>query len=139
MIQCSYKLFRVFLFLSLLICSYSSVIGQIKMEAPSEETSLLNYGVQYNLHSKWVDSVFNSLTQDERIAQLIMIAAYSDQGQDHIDDITCQILENKIGGLIFFKGSPIRQASETNFYQSISQTPLLIGIDGEWDTWYAIR
>ncbi|HEY6162223.1 MAG TPA: glycoside hydrolase family 3 N-terminal domain-containing protein, partial [Bacteroidia bacterium] len=42
------------------------------------------------------------------------------------------IKKNKIGGLIFFQGGPVREAKLTNLYQSISKVPLLISIDGEW-------
>ena len=38
----------------------------------------------------------------------------------------------KIGGLIFFKGGPIREANLTNSYQKLAKTPLMIAIDGEW-------
>ncbi|WP_343667426.1 glycoside hydrolase family 3 N-terminal domain-containing protein [Chitinophaga sp.] len=80
----------------------------------------------------WVDSVFESLSNDERIAQLIMIRAHSNLGPDHVKKITKDIQDNKVGGLIFFQGGPVRQALLTNYYQSISQTPLMIAIDGEW-------
>jgi beta-N-acetylhexosaminidase len=82
--------------------------------------------------SHWVDSVFESLDPDERIAQLIMIRAHSNLGPDHVRKVEEDIRENKVGGLIFFQGGPVRQALLTNYYQSISQTPLLIAIDGEW-------
>ena len=80
----------------------------------------------------WVDSVFESLSNDERIAQLIMIRAHSNLGPDHISKVVRDIQENKVGGLIFFQGGPIRQALLTNYYQSVSKTPLMIAIDGEW-------
>jgi beta-glucosidase-like glycosyl hydrolase/CubicO group peptidase (beta-lactamase class C family) len=80
----------------------------------------------------WVDSVFNSLTEEERIAQLFMIAAWSSKDSAHIKEISCLVQELKIGGLIFFKGGPVRQALLTNYYQSLAKVPLLIGIDGEW-------
>jgi len=84
------------------------------------------------LYSPWVDSVYNSLTEDQRIAQLFMVAAYSDRDQKHVEDISNLIRNYQIGGLIFFQGGPVRQANQTNIYQSLSKTPLLIGIDGEW-------
>ncbi|WP_255373590.1 glycoside hydrolase family 3 N-terminal domain-containing protein [Chitinophaga sp. CF118] len=80
----------------------------------------------------WVDSVFESLNADERIAQLIMIRAHSNLGIDHVNKIVNDIKDNKVGGLIFFQGGPVRQALLTNYYQSISKTPLMIAIDGEW-------
>ena len=86
-----------------------------------------------NLSSdKWVDSVFNSLTKEERIAQLMVIRAHSNLGPDHVQQITDLIQKYNIGALCFFQGGPVRQALLTNFYQSISKTPLMITIDGEW-------
>lgn len=82
--------------------------------------------------SAWADSVFNSLTPDERIAQLIVIRAHSNLGQDHVNAVVKDIQENKVGGVIFFQGGPIREANLTNYYQSISKVPLLVSIDGEW-------
>lgn len=80
----------------------------------------------------WVDSVFNSLTLKERIAQLFMVAAYSNKDDLHTEEIATLIEKYKIGGLIFFQGGPVRQAQLTNYYQSLSKVPLLIGIDAEW-------
>jgi beta-N-acetylhexosaminidase len=80
----------------------------------------------------WVDSVFNQLSQPEKIAQLMVIRAHSNLGQEHIDHVTDLIKKYKVGGLCFFQGGPVRQAKLTNYYQQISQTPLLICIDAEW-------
>ncbi len=85
-----------------------------------------------DLYSPWVDSVFNSLTPDQRIGQLFFAAAYSNLGKKHVETITDYINKYQIGGLIFFQGGPKRQLLLTNQYQAISRTPLLIGIDAEW-------
>ncbi|MDA7803029.1 serine hydrolase [Crocinitomix sp.] len=85
-----------------------------------------------DVKSNWADSVMASLSPDERIAQLFMVAAYSSKGIDHEKAINKLVAEYKIGGLIFFKGSPIKQAQLTNHYQQIAKTPLFIAIDGEW-------
>src|SRR5688500_18323385 len=84
----------------------------------------LNY-----LNHPWVDSVFNTLSHDERIAQLIAVAAYSNRGVDHRRQILKMIREQKVGGLIFFQGGPGRQASQINEYQAASKVPLLISMD----------
>jgi len=81
---------------------------------------------------KWVDSVFNSLTPEQRIAQLMVIRAHSNLGADHVAKVTSDIQQYNVGALCFFQGGPIRQANLTNFYQSIAKTPLMITIDGEW-------
>jgi beta-N-acetylhexosaminidase len=88
---------------------------------------------------QWVDSVFATLTPDERIAQLIMVAAVSDTRRSLIDTsrsnpayVAKLIRENKIGGVVFFQGGPVPQARLTNYYQSISKVPLLVAMDAEW-------
>ena len=82
--------------------------------------------------NKWVDSVFSAMTDEERIGQLFMVAAYSNQGDAHMTDIEFLIRKYRIGGLIFFQGGPVRQALLTNQYQNVSQTPLFIATDAEW-------
>lgn len=85
-----------------------------------------------NSSDKWVDSVFNTLDKDERIGQLLMVAAYSNRGKAHEDSIMQLIQKYKIGGLIFFQGGPVRQANLVNKYQEISDVPLMIAMDLEW-------
>ena len=80
----------------------------------------------------WVDSVMNELSLEEQIAQLFMVAAYSNKDKNHQEEITTLIEKYKIGGLIFFQGGPVRQAKFTNYFQSVSEVPLFIAIDGEW-------
>ena len=81
---------------------------------------------------RWVDSVFNSLTHEEKIAQLIMIRVHSNLGQDHINSVLNDIRNNKVGGLVTFQGGPVRQALLVNRYQAASKVPLLVAVDGEW-------
>lgn len=81
---------------------------------------------------KWADSILQTMSQEEKIGQLFMVAAYSNKDQKHIDEINRLINDNHIGGLIFFQGGPVRQARLTNNYQSISKTPLFIAMDAEW-------
>lgn len=80
----------------------------------------------------WVDSVFQSLSTEERIGQLFMVAAYS--GGKNFNETAIQKLINnhQIGGLIFMQGTPVSQAQLTNKFQSSAQVPLLISMDAEW-------
>ena len=90
---------------------------------------------QYNsaLSKKaWVDSVFHSLSKEEKIAQLMVIRAHSNLGADHISSVIDQIKKYNVGALCFFQGGPVRQANLTNIYQSLAKTPLMVTIDGEW-------
>lgn len=83
-------------------------------------------------NSAWADSVLKKLTPRERIAQLIMVAAYSNKDRAHVAQINKLIKEEKIGGLIMMQGGPLRHANLVNEFQKNSQIPLLISIDGEW-------
>ena len=80
----------------------------------------------------WADSVFKTLTPEERIAQLFMVAAYSNKDVNHVNQIKELVNKYKIGGLIFMQGGPLRQAALANEYQEISKVPLMMAIDGEW-------
>lgn len=80
----------------------------------------------------WADSVFSTLSLDERIAQLMMVAAYSNKDARHVNEVEQLVRERNIGGLIFFQGGPVRQARLTNRYQAAARTPLLLGMDLEW-------
>ncbi|MEQ9442529.1 MAG: glycoside hydrolase family 3 N-terminal domain-containing protein [Cyclobacteriaceae bacterium] len=83
-------------------------------------------------HSPWVDSVLQTLSPDERIAQLIVIAAYSNRGAEHKQEVLRMIRDQKVGGLIFFQGGPGRQARLLNEYQEASRVPLVVAMDAEW-------
>ena len=81
---------------------------------------------------KWVDSLYSAMSLEEKVGQLFMVRAFSNQTQAHENAIAKLINENHIGGLIFSTGGPVRQAKLNNLYQAISKTPLLIGMDAEW-------
>ncbi|HNK60121.1 MAG TPA: glycoside hydrolase family 3 N-terminal domain-containing protein [Chitinophagaceae bacterium] len=97
----------------------------------TSSTSQAQYKSKLN-KQQWVDSVFNSLTDDQRIAQLMVVRAHSNLGADHVAKVVSDIKKYDIGALCFFQGGPVRQANLTNYYQSIAQTPLMVTIDGEW-------
>lgn len=82
--------------------------------------------------NRWVDSVYKTLSKKQRVAQLMIIRAHSNLGQDHIDGVVKLIKKFNVGGLCFFQGGPVRQANLTNYYQGIAKTPLMITIDAEW-------
>ncbi|HEU4903937.1 MAG TPA: glycoside hydrolase family 3 N-terminal domain-containing protein, partial [Flavisolibacter sp.] len=81
---------------------------------------------------RWVDSVSASLSKEEKIAQLMVIRAHSNLGPDHVQQVSDLIKNYNVGALCFFQGGPVRQANLTNYYQSITKTPLMVTIDGEW-------
>ncbi|HEX8562119.1 MAG TPA: glycoside hydrolase family 3 N-terminal domain-containing protein [Flavobacterium sp.] len=82
--------------------------------------------------STWVDSVYNSMSLEQRIGQLFMVAAYSNKDSVHFNNVERLVRDYHVGGLLFLQGGPMRQAKLTNRYQAAAKTPLFIGIDAEW-------
>lgn len=100
----------------------------------SQEKRLPSTPVFLQAPSPWADSVFQTLTLEQKIGQLFMVAAWSDPNHQSYDaaGIDALITKYGIGGIIFFQGSPGRQANLTNRFQSETRVPLMIGMDAEW-------
>jgi len=79
----------------------------------------------------WADSILQHLSLEEKIAQCLMIDAYSgsQSNQNHVEWV---IEKYGIGGILFFKGNPTHQVMLTNHYQQLSPVPLFIAMDAEW-------
>ncbi len=81
---------------------------------------------------EWADSVLATLGPRERIAQLMMVAAYSNKDARHVAEVDALVRDHGVGGLIFFQGGPVRQARLTDRWQAAARVPLLVGMDLEW-------
>ena len=81
---------------------------------------------------KWVRKQYSSLSLNEKIAQLMIIRAHSAWDPLKVDSLAGIIKKYNVGGLCFFQGGPVREALQTNRFQSIAKTPLLITMDAEW-------
>ena len=82
----------------------------------------------------WVDSVYNSLTPDQRLAQLMVLRESGlENGQPEIygEKVMDLIKRYNIGGICLFQGSPKDQAQVLAGLQNAAQTPLMVCIDGE--------
>ena len=101
-------------------------------------TGLRAQGPVYSTDSadRWVDSVFKTLTPDEKIAQLMVIrlsgidpatrkAVFYDTA------VEAAIRKYDVGGICLFQGDPLTQAAHINYYQQIARTPILFCIDAE--------
>ncbi|MEP2278788.1 glycoside hydrolase family 3 N-terminal domain-containing protein [Maribacter sp.] len=81
---------------------------------------------------RWVDTQYDQMSLDQKLGQLFMVSVASNQNKQATDQIKNLILQEHLGGVIFSKGGPVRQAKLTNDYQAASKLPLLIGMDAEW-------
>jgi len=94
---------------------------------------------QYNVNlpaNNWVDSVFKTLTDTQKIAQLIVVRLSSiDQSTGKItfydNQVEVDINRFNIGGICLFQGGPKKQAALINHFQQIARTPVLFSIDAE--------
>jgi beta-N-acetylhexosaminidase len=81
---------------------------------------------------KWVDSIYNSMSLQEKVGQLFMTIVYSSDPVSKTDE-TKELIKNQyIGGVIFSKGGPKQQAKLNNEFQALSKVPLLMAMDAEW-------
>jgi beta-N-acetylhexosaminidase len=108
--------------LALLLCGY----GVAQQRPNRTDPEFLS------VQTRWVDSVFNTLSNEQRIAQLFMVAAYSNLDMKHVRQIKELVTDYHIGGLIWMQGGPARQGQLATYYQKSAKTPLLYSTDGEW-------
>jgi beta-N-acetylhexosaminidase len=99
---------------------------------PEPKSKRKNFFPTTDAETRWVDSIYTKMSFDEKVGQLFMVAAYSNKDAAHFAELDKLVTENKVGGLIFFQGGPMRQARLTNRFQSLAKVPLFIGIDAEW-------
>jgi beta-N-acetylhexosaminidase len=85
----------------------------------------------------WADSVYKTLNNDERIAQLMVVRLSTINSTTkevtffdaQVDSL---ISRYNIGGICVFQGSPVKQAEIINKLQARARTPILMCIDAEW-------
>lgn len=80
----------------------------------------------------WVDSVYNSLSERQRVAQLVFPKFIPTQGENSVATLKKLVEQGQVGGLLFTEGSLAQYAEMTNIAQSMSRVPLLMTFDGEW-------
>ena len=86
----------------------------------------------FETQEKWVDSIYNTMTLEQRVGQLYMVQVMSNQDNATKNKLVKLITDHHIGGIIYSNGGPVRQAKLNNELQALSNIPLLIGMDAEW-------
>jgi len=110
-----------------------SIIFVLLLYAPRTE-STITIRPDLNLQTKeqWVDSLINLMSVDQKICQLICVRANSDKGPESEKEVADLVQKYQVGGICFFQGTPVKQAQLTNYYQSLSNIPLMVSMDAEW-------
>jgi len=105
---------------------FSLIFGHISLYAQN----VFNLNNPAAIH--YADSVYETLSPKERIAQLLMIPVYANKNMKHIRQVAEYVKEYNIGGMILMQGTPLKFASYINYFQKLAKTPILMSIDGEW-------
>lgn len=116
------------LFILLFINSQVSAQYQPKNISPSDQKKA----------QQWVDKTYNSLSQDEKLGQLFIVALYTNKDENHINQVRNIVTNDKIGGLILMQDDAAREINLVNEFQQKSKIPLMIGMDAEWGLYQRI-
>ncbi|MDR1726259.1 MAG: serine hydrolase [Bacteroidales bacterium] len=84
--------------------------------------------------AQFVSHLIQKMSLEEKIGQIIMVAADSETGKANINNVGKMIDSCKIGGVCFFKGTQTAVASLTKTFNTKSKIPLFFAIDAEWGT-----
>ncbi len=83
---------------------------------------------------KKAEKLVKKMTVDEKIGQLIHVgvnARYTSQDSTFFKDLKRHVVENKIGGIIFFVGPVYETVHLANRMQEAAKYPLMISLDAE--------
>ncbi|QIK59886.1 serine hydrolase [Dysgonomonas sp. HDW5A] len=114
---------------SFVACLFLSVFSSFSKERI--EPSMMKNADKLKMR-QWVDSVYNQMSLDERIGQLIIIHVNGDNGAANRQKLVSLIRDQHVGGVLFSKGTPENQARLTNLAQENARVPLMMTFDGEW-------
>lgn len=113
-----------------LVCAFGAA-QDLEPQTPKDSLGPLQTS-NFRLQKIWVDSVYNTMSTDEKIGQLFMPMVFSSKGKQERKRVENLIDKYHLGGVIFSKGTPRKQAKMTNAFQQKSKTPLMIAMDAEW-------
>ena len=72
------------------------------------------------------------MSLQEKVGQLFMVDVFSSDSKAKTNKVKQLIKNQYIGGVIFSKGGPVRQAKLNNKFQNEAKVPLLVAMDAEW-------
>jgi beta-N-acetylhexosaminidase len=110
----------------------ASLFILICLSVNSQQINPLILENDFPAQQKWVDSIYGNMSLQEKIGQLFMVDVFSSDPKSKTDKIKDLIRDYYIGGVIFSKGGPNRQARLCNEFQELSKVKLMIGMDAEW-------
>lgn len=112
---------QLFFGISILCLFSSQAYSQFSDHRKSESYALKR--------QRWVDSVYQSLPLEKKIAQLYMAIAHTKSNMPHVTNL---VKELGIGGICFMQGDPAEQMTIMRALQQQAKIPLWFSMDAEW-------
>ncbi|MCW8981172.1 MAG: beta-N-acetylglucosaminidase, partial [Altibacter sp.] len=110
----------------------TSLLALVLFPVFSQQINPLIVKNDFQNQQKWVDSIYGNMSLQEKIGQLFMVDVFSSDPTSKTDKVKDLITNQYIGGVIFSKGGPMRQAKLNNEFQASSRIPLMVAMDAEW-------
>ena len=80
----------------------------------------------------WADSVYATLTERQRVAQLMCPKVVTARGANTLAQVRSLVKNEGVGALLFTEGTAAEHAEAINLAQELARVPVLITADGEW-------
>ncbi len=113
---------------SFFVIIFIALLLQQKYVLFSQQNRITNIEIT----NTWADSILKTLTLEEKIAQLMVVRAFSNKDSIYTKNLIDSIQKYQPGGVCFFQGGISRQALITNRLQKVSNIPLMVSIDAEF-------
>lgn len=120
-VNCISKNSQLFIGISIFCLASSQAYTQSSDSRKFEE-----YGMK---RQQWVDSVYQSLPLEKKIAQLYMAIAHTKSNMPHVEKL---VKDLGIGGICFMQGDPAEQMTIMRALQQKAKIPLWFSMDAEW-------
>ena len=82
----------------------------------------------------WAEKTLRKMSVDEKVGQLIHVginARFANQDSAYFKEIKRQVVDNKVGGIIFFVGPVYETVHLANRMQEAAKLPVLMSLDAE--------
>lgn len=114
---------KIVLFLGICLVAASIITAKTPLlmsRAPKDEMN------------QWVDSVYNSLSTEQRVGQLLCICFNTTNVKKSKKEIDDMMKKYHFGWVYFESGPAMNHAELINYANAVSETPVAVAIDGEW-------
>jgi len=120
-------------FLFSLVISLILILNSLAGTAPTRPVQSQGWSPSKKAWSH-ADKVLQKMSVEEKVGQLVHVgvnAKFANRESPFFKDLQRQVVENKIGGIIFF-GAPLYETTIlANRMQSLAKLPLLMSLDAE--------